>query len=103
MFNWFIRIFTRPTIHYSLDEQFYYVTGGGIRPRCWYSVKTFPERFPTGMFDGGVEINTEDGRTYCRQLFDFAFFSIQGGKRVRGSWSDEMVKDYLCCPTVLPQ
>jgi hypothetical protein len=99
---WFIRTFTRPTIHYSLDEAFYYVTAPGVRPRFWYSVEAFPERFPTGLFDGGVEINTEDGRTYCRKVYDFVFFSIKGGKVVRGSWSDEKVKDYCLCSVPCP-
>lgn len=101
--NWFIRTFTHPLIHYSLGEDLYYVTAPGIRPRCWYSVETFPERFPTGTFEGGVEINTEDGRRYCRKVFYFAFFSVKGGKKVRGSWSDELVKDYCLCVPALPQ
>lgn len=91
---------------YSLDKSSFYVRDGFNRPRAWLSTVVLTEE-PTnsGAFGPGfVHITLSDGKSYYRKIWDFAWWSVKSGEKVKVKMPEkpseittesELVKDYV--------
>ena len=92
-------VWGKVTVQSSLDGSLYYLPDYCDSHGFWLSVETFPadeaEAYK-GVFDGMLRITKNDGTSYCRRHFPFAFWEITPGERKRVAMKEDPVLDYLC-------
>lgn len=98
--TWLCQLFTSPVIHYSGDNQWYYISGSGVSPKFWMkciaTAGPVPEiKKKTLRVFGPWYVEFPVNDTYYREVLPFSTWSVKGGGRHPINWSDQLVIDYL--------
>lgn len=98
---WLLRArMMRPRMMLSADKRLFYITDFRNRPTCWMSVGRIegavPEERKKDLLKGWLQVQTNDGRLYYRELLTFTFWTVKTcGALQKANLDSDEFKDYL--------
>lgn len=86
-------------IRYSRDRKHYYLPDYSGAQDFWLSTETYPGAVPedkkSRALNGYLQINKDDGTTYYRVMYSFAFWEIKSGDEENIELKNDLAADYL--------